>query len=321
MKEFKLIGAGLLVLLICFYGCKPDTDIFIPDEVDVAFVGGDIGDFFAAVRPASDVYTITPNRTRITTPSGTNIIFQNYDFETAGGNSIFENLQVEVNEVFGKTGMIYFDKPTISSTGRLLVSAGEIFIDLSYNGEEIKLGPENGINIQVPNSDYRGEMELFYGEESQAGFVWVEADNDPNSSESVWGSEWLIDSMNLEFGYECFSEEIGWINYDYFFGQVDDLTNVCVDLPDGFDSSNTAAYMVFNNLNSVIHLYGDPDAEMFCTTNMPVGEEITIVVVSVDDMGAYYFGNATSTINLDLQIEITPVQTELDDIKNFIGNL
>lgn len=214
--------------------------------------------------------------------------------------------------------------PTISE-GKLLESRIEINLQIRQGSTVVKLAKGKQIIIKVNDPDPRERMELFYGNDDNS--EWLQADNDPVAWDNVTNGEWVIqDSFNTIFGsgYETLSDSIDWINIDVFFEIMESQrTDVCISLPAEFSNTNTAVYMVFNDYNSIVELYGDAEVRQFCEPyfSTPLGFNVTFIAISEMGEDCYLFAKKTTSITSHHTEYLTPVKTPYEEIKNFILEL
>jgi hypothetical protein len=90
-------------------------------------------------------------------------------------------------------------------------------------------------------------MKLFYGDESNPErFNWLPTTLNSRGMVGV-GSQ----------GYEIVSEQLRWINCDYFADSSGARVNVTTSLPADYTNANTSVYLVFKEIKSVVGMYGD----------------------------------------------------------------
>ena len=214
--------------------------------------------------------------------------------------------------------------PTLSE-GKMLESRIELNLEIMQGSTKVRLADHKQINIKVNDPDPRERMELFYGNDDDT--EWIQADNDPNAWDNVENTDWFIqDSLGVitGFGYECFSDSTDWINVDVFYDIPQELlTEVCITLPEEFTNKNTGVFMVFDDYNSVVQLYGNADLQQFCEPygSSPMGYRVTFVVISEMGEDLYLFAKKSTTITEHHSETLTPVKTPYDEIRSFINQL
>ena len=214
--------------------------------------------------------------------------------------------------------------PTLSE-GKLLESRIEVNLQIFHGSSLVKLAHGKQISLKVNDPDPRERMELFYGNDENS--EWLQADNDPADWANVENAQWFFqDSASVieGFGYSLFSDSTDWINVDVFFEiPQEQLTDVCVELPEEFTNKNTSVYMVFDRYNSILSMYGNADAEKFCEPygSAPLGFDVTFIVISEMGENLYLFARKSTTITPHHVETLTPVKTPYDEIKNYILEL
>ena len=98
------------------------------------------------------------------------------------------------------------------------------------------------------------------------------------------------------------------------------------ELASYFTNSNTIAYTVFRDFRSVVGMYGDVNSRKFSTGLLPVGKQVTVVVISKQGndffIGSQNVTTATSASNPGEQtVAVTPVKKSLAEIISFLNTL
>ena len=324
--DFRILKKVLFysLIVLCVASCKKDSDQFIPFEVDLDGTREDIFNAFAGTTPSSEFQVNADNYIFVQTDRGTRLEADAGSFQFEDGTVATGDIRIEILELYSKGAILMQGIQTLTNDGQILESDGELRIRAFQGNDELELIPGKRINLKVPNATPRAEMELFYGDQviDPAGEevdVWREADGDRNSTNNVWESEWQ-DSTGFGFGYECFSDSLQWVNIDYFTKFDDTLTMACVDLPNGYDVTNTAVFAVFKDINVVLQLGGNSDLEMFCA-QLPVGEDVEFIVLAAADTDIFHFAKEDATITNNLIKVMTPEETPIDDIKAYLMSL
>lgn len=214
--------------------------------------------------------------------------------------------------------------PTVSES-KLLESRVEINIQIFDGSKQVHLASGKQISIKVKDPDPRDRMELFYGNDANA--EWVQVDGDLSTWDNVTAGEWFFqDSQEIisGFGYECFSDSTDWINVDVFFEIPEDQrTDVCVELPEEFNNTNTAVFMVFDDYKSLVQMRGNADIKKFCESygSTPIGFNVTFVVISEMGEDLYLFAKHSTSITEHHTQMMIPVKTSYDEIKNYLFSL
>jgi len=201
-------------------------------------------------------------------------------------------IKVTVRKVLNKKQMLANGVST-NSNNEILESAGMFYTQAFYEGKELDLAPGAKYSIQIPTSvSVSPKMEMFYGEVTEKGINWQEADNDPNTQNNVKKSEWRSDSNRYILGLQCFPERLKWVNCDFFkkFEGVK-LTEPCLEadiVPNG-DTITLVSFCVFKNLNIVISPCCEK-ANNICFASLPIGEDVIYILIGKGKHD-YYFGH------------------------------
>ena len=324
-----------LTIGVLFLSCGKDVDQFIPDPIDEPDpdpIVGDITNFFKATL---DDLTIKTNiscydQAFVTLPSNNTIVFpyNAFDIDGLAPCGFDTPIELEIIEADSKGEIILIGRPTVSG-GKLLESKVEYNIEATYDGKPIKLREGVQIQIVMPDDNPQERMELFYGDtDSEGRFDWRQADGDDNSWNNVNGAEWFLTDSTQNviqgFGYECFSDSISWINIDIFKDVPDDQkTDVCAELPDIYTNQNTMVFLVFNDFNGVVGLFGDAELEKFCEPYgmVPIGFNVTFIAISEQGEDCYHFAASETVVEENHNEIIDPVKTDFEDIKDFLMSL
>lgn len=324
----KIITLLLISAALILNACQKDTDIFVPDGGQTN--GPDLNWYstITSTMPVSllknglaiDIYTdtiqVNNNTAYITTPFGLLCGFPPNCCTTSAGQSVTGTVKVEMRLVKNKGDMVRLNKPT-TSNGRLLVSGGELFIRLRNDTQELQLAPNKKITLRYSDSPFNTQMKLFVGDESNPDqFNWLPAPDPSNNTLTITSQYYEIQTNHLR-----------WLNTDYFYDTTGiSRTTVSADLATHFTNANTIAFVVFNGFRSVVAMNADVLSKKFRSIKLPVGKEITVVVIS--KQGNDYFMDhktvitATQNTTPSDQIVVTnPVITTLANIKSYLSTL
>jgi len=216
----------------------------------------------------------------------TYIYISDCSFLDSDGNQVTGIIDFELIEAQTKLDMLKLNKPTFTSDGHLLVSGGILYVNASQNGEDLIINPNCGLEvINMPNysnNSYNGNMQYFSGDVDLNGvFGWDLEEDDTvitPQDQDTSGFYFLIDS-------------VGWINCDYFYGTGDSLTGVQVELPTGYDGSNSQCFIYYNSINSLAGLHdGDQDGvfDLGAGYETPVGMSVKFIAISGDSVNGYH---------------------------------
>lgn len=261
----------------------PDTDADEDTDVDPDLSDDDTGDddgedtgdiadvqappsaddFNALALDARDAYTQvydvdTAGWTTVIGEEGTELFFFPDSFMKADGTLADGDVQLELIEIFDKGAMLVTDMP---STGQLpsgelaqLISGGEHYVGATQEGEELRL---NGtFQMTTPASNTGGpdmEMNMFRaevdvgvpaGRDDQA--VWVEEEADREAFGIAGEGGGADGSGSAETMYWAISDQFGWSNIDRWYSDPRPKTTINIDVPDGWDDTNSAVYLSYD---------------------------------------------------------------------------
>lgn len=321
----KIITLLLIAGAIFFSSCQKNIDVFIAQSAgpDTTWYGAVNSSMPVAalqtsllIAPVKD--SIEINNTAmayLTTSAGLQCGFPPLSCVTTAGQVVTGKVQVELFVIKKKGDMVLMNKPT-TSNGSMLVSAGEIFIRLKKDGQDITLAPGAKITVRYSDLPVNNAMKLFFGEETLIGnFNWL-----PNT-----------DTINnfVAYGqqtYEITTNHLRWINLDYFYDTAGiTRSTVSVRLPSNYTNANTTAFLVFKDIRSVLRMNADVPEKRFITGKVPAGKGAYVVVIS--QQGNDYFmskeliSTGLNTTNGNQGISLTPIKTSLADIKALLATL
>ena len=257
-----------------------------------------INDFFFNKGPKTQTFSFDPGYAQtITGTDGTIIKFLPNSFNDASGNLITTTVVLEMKEILTKGDMIWADLPT-DCYSEVLESGGEFYLNASSNGTKVFLNQDFQMIVPVSSATVNTDsMQLF-----------IQAMPVPDSP--VWVPAVPIVPVNLDVSqtnYDFYFNSLEWINVDVFWG----TSLARVDLPINVNTSinqalNTRVYVVFKDINSVLR--GSlRSLNEYMIYSVPEGQEVSIVVVSMDEEQFYFGIKETITGSTPVSIEINPV--------------
>jgi len=284
-----------------------------------------IGDLMAAFAPESQIETFNFNEDvggTLVTSLDTRFVFNPNSMTTLDNQMVDGMITIEIIELYSKADIIRFGAHTMSN-GQVLRSAGEFLVKATQNGQELKIADGNTYNIQIPNNNPDPEMLLFDLDESGDLPTWIEIS--PNSQNNwVTQGEWE-DSLDFGFGYYIITDRFSWINCDAFANYPpDELTTVSVAVPEEYTNTNTVVFLVFDDENTVIQLWGNPATMMFTSQNIPIGVDVTVIVMSSvgdETNPQFQYEVIETTTEADQIINSTPVDATIEEIEMVLDGI
>jgi hypothetical protein len=327
IKAFILIlfAGGLLLT-----SCQKDIDIFVPDPGQLNAPDTSWQNTVTASMPVSilktnlwqepvylDSFTVNANIATVSTPFGIQVNFPPNCCVTGAGQPVTGKVQVEIMAVKKKGDMIRLNKPSTWNDS-MLVTAGQIFIQLKKDGQILQLAPGIRINIHYVDLPINPQMKFFIGDETNAQhFNWLPTPT-PSLDTIVMGTQ----------NYEIYTKQQRWISLATLFDAniTSPKVKVTVDMVPYFTNANTVAFTVFKDVRSVVAMPADLSSRTFMTGKLPVGKQITVVVISKqgDD---YYLGyeSAVTQIpgsNVFIQhVRVVPIKKSLPEILAYLSTL
>lgn len=205
------------------------------------------------------------------------------------GQAVTGNIDIEFVEVFNRGNMLTANKPTmgvpVAGQQSLLISGGEIYINVTQNGQAITT--ECGYELSIPVNLTGGTdnaMTTFTGTVASDGSVlWSPADME------IWiGNDEQNPAGNVF--YNAFVNSFGWFNCDKFANFSGPMTDIEVIVPSGYNTGNS---------NIFVAVQGEPNALGTLSGQYPVGLAIHLIFVTADTAGNWRYAVKTMTLTAD----------------------
>lgn len=321
-----------IYIMIFFTGmvltaCQKNIDVFVPDPGQLNGPDTTWKNTVTAAMPVSvlknnllqepyrDSVIIGAAAATVNTPFGIQINFPPNCCTNAAGQVINGKVQVEVALAKKKGDMIRLNRPSTSDDS-LMVTAGEIFVKLKTDSQTLQLAP--GARLYIHYADLPGnqQMKLFVGDESDPNhFNWLPNPDLANNT-LVAGTQ----------GYEIYTNRLRWVGVSYLYDFANTTrVHVSADIASYFTNANTIAFTVFKDMRSVVAMRGELSSRKFITPKLPVGKQITVVVISKQG-NDYYLGHGSAvtlspTTGSVQQVQVVPIKTSLPQILSYLSTL
>ena len=325
----KIILFFLIISSFVFSSCQKDLEIFVPDPGQVNGPDSTWYNVISNTLPVAtlknrlllpkqkDSFILSTNISTLTTSEGLQCSFTSGSFLDPANQPVTGMIQLESHLLKKKGDMIRMGTAT-TSMGSMLVSGGAYYIRLLKDGMPLNLAQNGHTYVKYADPTVSNLMGVFNAVETTTGsFTWL-----PN-----------LDTLNNKVitsnqTYEILSNRLGWINCDYFYDTTNiPRTTVTAVLPAYYTNANTIAYTVFNEMKSVIGMYGNETTRKFSTGKLPSNKQVTVVIISKQGED-YYLGHQQALTNTpisgsigDQLVVVTPVKTSIENIIAYLNIL
>jgi len=226
------------------------------------------------------------------------------------GEKVRGAIQIELKEIYSAADIILNRKQTLADyngVNRMLESGGELFIEITQNGEVLTIASDGQVEVLLPTENTGGAkdgMELFYGEEIGEQIIWHP------TGERIK----VIDNAarNASYYYTVLEAALGWVNVDKIYaagGEIVECIEVKIDCPELCEPNNTSVFMHVPGVNVGVEFNQiGPNHFQFCGIEgegaVPLGgiNVVFIVIVECPD-GSLMVAFVNAVINPGYHIE------------------
>src|SRR6266511_4376421 len=215
-------------------------------------------------------------------------------------------------DIYKKSDMLLSNMPT-NFYGRALKSGGEFFIRAKSNNNLLQIASLKKIEINQPANDepIDSMMLPFLGvKDSANGVNWNRDNVGVNFSVESSLSGYIFTLYNLSNPLDSGT----WCNSDnpHYFSAYPS-TALTLHGNDDVLAFNTDVFLVFKNINSMIHVYRGTEND-FPYLYAPGGLECTVVALGIKD-GKIFSAFVPITIGSNQTVNFTLSETTTDDFK------
>lgn len=315
------VTKSIIICLLSFMlmtSCETndDADIIqqLPDDIVQIFGGLEYAASILEAREnAIQSFTIDASTGgTIIGNNGTQLYFPPNGLTHLGGETVSGDVTIEFIEVYSRADMLTLNLPTNGKRDNgdivSIISGGEFYINATQDGNQ--LVAETPFGLTAPTADFDPEMTVFLPEDCDrldCDVVWEEDENaniqggEIQNADGTWTSAYFAPLTNF-----------GWTNLDRWWAYEDPKTLVYVDVPEGFNETNSAVYVSYDGEPNALAFFDtyDTDLDMFTEHygQMPIGLEVHFIFVSVQE-GSYVYAIQSATIGADHIETITTTQT------------
>ena len=306
--------------------------------------------------PSQKFKVSADKESRVNGKQGTIISINPADLVTENGQPLGKNIDVELKELTNLEQLLRASAQT-TSNGQLLVSGGAYYINLTSDGQQLKLKDGKMLAVEFPKLS-NNEMSLFYGQRDSVGQMnWQPAEQkfeskakqqntSAKADTSAGELSAIINYIESESKRPLTPEEkkqieerkkntsvtekvykairlskFGWINCDEFY----DITNK-TDLLFTFNSNDSiisaTIYLVFKDINSLMQSsYFAFRGKEFNSgfQEIPLGAKTQLIAFSIKN-GKTYTYKSDLTIKANETIQIALKETGQDQIDKLFSN-
>lgn len=276
-------------------------------------------EFFANHETPAQVFTERNEViNEVVTANGAVFNFPNDAFADSNSVTVTGEIELRITEIYRKSEFIFSDVPTVTNDNRILKSEGAFHLEATQNGDPLELDYRMEFRFTGYSSAVDDSMELYYGLRTQQGFQWANIQDRLNGN-GVNLTPWLANGRymihlnpNTTVAGVAFAN-LGWLNCDDVVSDTLPTTSITISINGEFDLVNTAAYIVFNDINSVMRLDSYSDSTFVSPSNIPVTFNVTYVVITVNEQNSYLATKATK-VEPNHSVELIPVVTPEEEI-------
>lgn len=344
---------GMIVLAIIGLTCCNDKQTGNNNkstpEIKTEF--GKINDFLKMHEEPSQKFNVSTDKpSKIKGKQGTTIVINPADLIKDNGQPIGKNIEIELKELTDQEQLLRTNAQT-TSDGQLLISGGAYFINMTSDGQQVKLKDAKTLSVEFPKIASE-KMSLFYGQRDSLGQLnWLPAKqkfenkpvkearviikHEPSSSGEINAILGYIEHesnrplteeeqkrLEEKKKYSTLSDKVykaielqqfGWINCDRFY-DIPNKTNLQYTFREKDSIVSAHVYLVFKDINSVMQsCYFSYSNKEYNSgfQNIPVGSKIQLIAISIKN-GKPYTYKSDLTIKANETIQLTLKETNED---------
>lgn len=308
--------------------------------------------FLASLEDKSQFFTVSSSKANtVKGKKGTIIHIDPKNLELENGESLGKNLKIELKELTNQNDFFKNNAQTVSN-GKLLISGGSYYIDITSDGNKVQLKKEKTLAVNFPKIT-NTKMDLFYGKRNELNQMNWDATNKaftnevPKTDTKTKESDLAPDIEAIDFddllaytekGEDNISKKdrkqlsqidskiykvmqlnkLGWINCDEFYNRATESFVINYENKD--ELTFVKSYILFKNINSVMDLFTDSNTKLSNAIHLPINQKIKIVSFSFKN-DKFYFGEKEVTLIKDKLIEITFKEVSEQELNKLIKTI
>lgn len=267
-------------------------------------------------RAISNVQLFHIDAARLTTlisKEGIRFTFAPLSFQTLTGETVRGEVQILLEEVFHKDTIILSNRLT-TSEDRLLETGGQFCIQAKQEDVPLQLAIPIGVEMPIlPHFSHVLAMRLFVGSLSHTLLSGIGKDFDWK----IVVDKTLRIHRIAKKKYFCFYiTELNWYACSTFHPKKAPRTMVSARFSAPVEEiEELAAFIVFNELNSVTRMYPNPNGNRFTGVHIPINQTASVVMIGCHQ-GEWFYGahKIDKTSSQQVLVSLEPViETQLLD--------
>lgn len=313
---------------------------------------GKVNNVLSQYEVPSQIFKVSADKaTQVNGKRGTIISINPADLVTDDGQPLGKNIEVELKELTNQEQLLRANAQT-TSNGQLLISGGAYYINLTSDGQQLKLKDGKTLSVEFPKLS-NTEMSLFYGQRDSLGQMnWQQAKqkfesrtkqkitNTSNADTSIGELDAILKYIESESKRPLTPEEkkqieehkknnllvekvykaiqlnqLGWINCDRFY-EIPNKTDLLFTFDDKDSIISANIYLVFKDINSVMQTsyFSFADKEFNSGfQNIPIGAKTQLIAFSIKN-GKTYTYKADLILKANETIQLTLKETDQTQI-------
>jgi hypothetical protein len=305
MSTTQKICLSFLSATLFIFACKKDDPAPGGNNNPVGTTYSSIADYFNQNALQGQTFNfLAESGTTYNGAKGSTLTIPPNAFKHSDGSLVTGSVEMELKEVFSNKDQIMAQKFPVS-WGSPLNSGGEFFLEARQNGEALAVADGALVDLEIPAQAEDEQMLLFFDAPEELN---DSADGGWQVAGEFWETNSSFTFNSADDTYQIELDTCTWGNIDAFLWSVSyfeiDFNLLGVD---GLDNSNTTAFALFVDENSVwptgVSGWGSITGNVIHETHL-ADVPMNLIVISVVD-GQLYSGH----------LEITPVQGVTYDIQ------
>ena len=310
----------LHIFLIClfFNSCVRDKDIFIPNQTLSIIPLNDqeaLGAFFGEIEPETSIFQFSSQNSGRISIGNILVDIPADAFLGEDGNPINDTFAIELSDLSDTKGLLS-QNMTLDQGDAYISNLGAFGFNASNNGEAVSLAEDQSIGVLIPfegvSDPNIGVYELL--EDSSSSKVWIPLQL------PISITEYLDESTeNWKLAYYFQVDHLGKFVCGLEMSSEENVTNLCISLPEGYTSNNTRVYLALEDQKTLIGL--DWQGGYFCDERVPIDVSGDLLVIAVSGDETYRAATEFIQTSPGFQLKnLEPIPYDLNEILELIDN-